>query len=425
MMMILAEVVFLTRFLGVVAGEQPVRVKVDPDVRQVQIQRDGKTVATLHRPPWGATVDFGPELEPHELTAVGLNAHGEEVGRDTQIINLARPLAEVGILLDRDPDGALTARVQWGHVLGASPHSTVMKLDREVISRATSGAPVRLPINDRGEGVHVVSVEIEFTDGVHAQKEIVFGGLFSEQMPAELTPVAVRQRSEDPKLTACFTTHGKSVAPTAVERGTATAYFVINGTAGKARRSLLTKNDSAFALPDADFRLVAPVPTTMKSRDSSQTEIFGSQVVPGQRGTRRLLIRGGRTPSGEARIADAVAAAALRALSGERRRAVVLVFGERAAADRSEHGGANVRRYLARIGVPLRVWSLTGPNPALEKEWGPIQDVSTAEGLIAATRELRTDLDSQRIVWLPLPPLDAFRVDSSASCGFEPLAQMD
>ena len=63
--MFLAEVIFLTRFLGLVAGEQPVRLKVDSDVRQVQIRRDGQTIATLHGPRWGAKIDFGNELTPH------------------------------------------------------------------------------------------------------------------------------------------------------------------------------------------------------------------------------------------------------------------------------------------------------------------------------------------------------------------------
>ena len=120
-----------------------------------------------------------------------------------------------------------------------------------------------------------------------------------------------------------------------------------------------------------------------------------------------------------------MATAALSALTGERRRVVVLVVGQGAMADKSEHSGASVRRYLARIGVPLRVWSLTGPNEALVKEWGAVQDVSTMNGLVAATAELRSELETQRIAWLPLPPLDAFRVASSASCSYEPLAHFD
>jgi hypothetical protein len=425
-MLILAEVVFLTRFLGLVAGEQPVRLKVDPDVRQVEIRRDGQTIATLRGPRWGAKVDFGDELEPHELSAVGLNAEGEEVGRDTQIINLARPLAEVGILLERNPGGALTARLQWGHVLGQSPVSAIMKYDQQVVSRNTSGSTVVLPASDPEE-VHVVSAEMEFADGVRAQKEVVFGGMFSEQMPAELTAVAVRQRGKAAQPSPCFTTSGRTIAPTAVERGVGTAYFVFNGSVGSARRELASTRqpESKFALRDAEFRVVFPTARKVQTSGDSETAIFTSQPAPGDRGTRKLLLREGKKPGKGPRVADAVATAALSALTGGRRRVVVLVVGQDAVKDQSEHSGASVRRYLARIGVPFRVWSLAGPNEALAKEWGPVQDVSTMNGLVAATAELQDDLETQRIAWLPLPPLEAFRVASSASCSYEPLAHFD
>jgi hypothetical protein len=426
-MMILAEVVFLTRFLGLVAGEQPVRLKVDPDVRQVEIRRDGATIATLRGPRWGATIDFGKELTPHELSAVGLNAQGEEVGRDTQIVNLARPLAEIGILLERNPAGALTARLQWGHVLGQSPVSAILKYDQSVVSRSTSGSAVLLPASVDRDAVHVVSAEMEFADGVRAQKEVVFGGMFSEQMPAELTAVAVRQRGERTEPAPCFTTRGKAVAPTAVERGNGTAYFVFNGAVGSARRELASTRqpESKFTLPDAELRIVAPVPQRVKTSGDSETEIFPSFPASGDRGTRKLLLREGKRPGGQAQVADAVATAALRALTGERRRVIVVVVGQNAAPDKSAHSGASVRRYLERIGVPLRIWSLTGPNEALAKEWGSVQDVSTMDGLVAATAELRRELETQRIAWLPLAPLDAFRVASSASCSYEPLAHID
>lgn len=425
--MFLAEVIFLTRFLGLVAGEQPVRLKVDPDVRQVEIRRDGQTIATLRGPRWGAKIDFGNELTPHELAAVGLNAEGEEVGRDTQIVNLARPLAEVGILLERNPGGNLTARLQWGHVLGASPVSAIMKYDQRVVSRNTSGSAVLLPASPDKEAVHVVSAEMEFADGVRAQKEVVFGGVFSEEMPAELTAVAVRQRGAAAQASSCFTAGGRSVAPTAVERGIGTAYFVFNGAVGNARRELASTKqpESKFALTDAEFRVVTPTVRKIQTGADSETAVFSSAPVPGDRGTRKLLLREGKRPGMDPHIADAVATAALSALSGERRRVVVLVVGQGAMADKSEHSGASVRRYLARIGVPLRVWSLTGPSDALVKVWGPVQDVSTMNGLVAATAELRSELETQRIAWLPLPPLDAFRVASSASCSYEPLAHFD
>lgn len=86
------------------------------------------------------------------------------------------------------------------------------------------------------------------------------------------------------------------------------------------------------------------------------------------------------------------------------------------------HSPAVIRRYLERIGVPLRVWSLTGPRPDLAATWGEARDVSTSAALLAATEDLRKELESQRVAWLPVAPLDAFRVVTSADCAYAPLA---
>ena len=109
-------------------------------------------------------------------------------------------------------------------------------------------------------------------------------------------------------------------------------------------------------------------------------------------------------------------------LRGGQRRVIVVVLGDAPARDRSLHSPAVIRRYLERVGVPLRVWSLTGPRPDLVDTWGEVRDVSTAAGLLAATDDLRRELDSQRVAWMPVAPLDAFRVIANADCAYEPLA---
>jgi hypothetical protein len=86
------------------------------------------------------------------------------------------------------------------------------------------------------------------------------------------------------------------------------------------------------------------------------------------------------------------------------------------------HSPAVVRRYLQRIGVPLRVWSLTGPRPDLAESWGEVRDVSTQAGLLTATVEVRNDLESQRVAWLPVQALDAFHIIATEDCAYAPLA---
>src|SRR5215212_644842 len=110
---------------------------------------------------------------------------------------------------------------------------------------------------------------------------------------------------------------------------------------------------------------------------------------------------------GPQRLADAVAVAGVQALGGAKRRAVVLVLGDE--PDESRHAPDVVRRYLQRIGVPLRVWSLVGVRPSMKVTWGEVLDVSNPDRLRIATEDLRKLLNEQRIAWLPLEPMDALR----------------
>jgi hypothetical protein len=421
--MFLAEIVFASRILGLVAGDQQIQIQVDPSVRSVEVRRDGERVTSLNGPPWLAKVNFGTELTPHELTVIGRDAEGNELGRDTQPVNVARPAAELGVLLDRDPQGKMIAKIRWGHFAHELPKDVVVKLDGRQIRKERIAATASLGAVDASK-IHVLSVEVTFRDGVKSRREVVFGGGFSEQMPAELTPVAVRQQKETTnKRASCFRTAAGALPDATIEHGDATVFFVINGSRLLAMRNEPTQaqGDALFAMPKVNFERVNPAPQRIR-QENGVTEIFDFRSSEGVRGTRRM-VNSARQPVGIARIADAVGAAALRALRGGQRRAIVVMIGDGALPDRGVHTPATIRRYLRRVGVPLRVWSLTGPRPDLAETWGEVIDVSTEAGLLAATRDLRNELDSQRVAWLPVAPLDAFRVMASEDCAFAPLAE--
>lgn len=420
--MLLAEIIFASRILGLVAGAQQIDIQADAEVRSVEVRRDGESVALLRAAPWSTRINFGPELAPHELTVVAFDAEGREIGRDTQAVNVARPQAELGVLLDRDAAGNITATVRWSHFTHRDPTSLIVKLDGRVISKGRAVSVIPLGIVDAA-AIHVLGVDARFPDRVQSRKEIVFGGGFSEQMPAELTPVGVRQRTKTPDgVATCFRVGGASLPATTIEKGDGTALFILNGGFGLARRIDLPEHrgQDLFTLHDAEIQIVNPVPQLMQ-RTGGQTSIFDTRPVDGANGTRRLLMRA-QTPRGTVRIADAVAAPALRLLRGGHRRVIVVVLGDSPAKDQSAHSPGIVRRYVERVGVPLRVWSLTGPRPDLVNTWGPVSDVSSSTALLKATEDLRQELDSQRIAWLPVQPLDAYRVIANADCAYTPLA---
>ena len=124
------ELAFLTLFLGLVSGVQPVAVSVVGDVARLELSLDGKTFTTLQQPPWRATVDFGPQLLPHTLSARALDAAGKELTRTVQWINLPRPAAEVELQLERDPTGVpRAARLVWQNLTGEAPQKITVSLD--------------------------------------------------------------------------------------------------------------------------------------------------------------------------------------------------------------------------------------------------------------------------------------------------------
>ncbi len=133
-----------------------------------------------------------------------------------------------------------------------------------------------------------------------------------------------------------------------------------------------------------------------------------------------LGFRFGRRREEPRQVADAVAVAGAETLLPARRRAVVLVLSNK--ADHSMYKPVTVLRYLAAVGVPLFVWSLTGPRPDLAGAWGEVEDVSQQDRLREAVVKLRRVIDEQAIVWVPADPLTALRVKAKESCAVEVLA---
>ena len=423
--MLLAEIVFVSRILGLAAGQQHVDVQVDSDVRRVEVLRNGERVAVMHQAPWKTMIDLGPELVPQELAVVAFDAEGRERGRDSQILNVAHPPAELGILLDRDASDRVTAKIAWSHFAHDDPKNVEVKLDGKVVGKGQAKKHFPLGVVDPS-AIHVLGVEATFPEGVRSRREIVFGGGYSEQLPAELTPVAVRQRKNVPKGPAtCFRSGNAAIPRAVIEEGPGSALFILNGRRPKApyeKPEHRTEN-LLFRIPNAEIRIVHPVAKKVEHARGA-TRLFDSNVIAGINGTQRLMTAA-RTPYGIARIGDAVGSAALRALHGGQRRVVVVVFGQDPAVDHSLHSPQVIRRYLERVGVPLRVWSLTGPRPDLADTWGEVRDVSTTAGLLAATEDLRQELVSQRLAWLPVAPLEAFRVRATADCAYQPLTRSD
>ncbi|HJQ38304.1 MAG TPA: hypothetical protein VKB93_14300 [Thermoanaerobaculia bacterium] len=396
----LLELVFTTRLLGLVSGDQGIEVRVEKNVRAVDIMVDGERVAKLD-PPYRVVLNFGSGIVPHELTSVAYDEHGNEVGRDTQLVNLARRRAEANIELNRDPrNGRLRANVRWEHIVAERPRRIELKLDGKLIA---SEATAYLPPLPTDYALHLLEAKVEWSAGTTATKELVFGGRYSEEQPAELTGIIAKETSE------CFQSGERVVHAAAIEKPDAIVYFVRSGDAGVARRKLRNLEDVPLALNGMKLTYIWPAPQLYRvGPRRANVDLFdGSNIVPGDTGTGRLLTQFAGPDTGSDRFADAVAVAAVQALAGAKRRAVVLVLG--GERDDSQHTAGAVRRYLERIGVPLRVWSLIGVTPQMTTQWGDVRDISNPELLRDATEELQALIDEQRIAWLALQPMAALK----------------
>ena len=431
----MVQIAFVTLFLGLTLGPQPIELTVGGPAVVVELLLDGKPAGRLQGPPWTGQIDFGPRLEPHELVARALDSQGQEIGRAQQWVNLPRSPAEVEVLLERGASaegGRVTAaRIKWQSLTGESPTGYAVEFDGQRLTADTTGR-VQLPSYDP-ETSHVLSVELRFPKALIARKDLAFGGRGSAEISMELTGVPVRLRKGKrlppaDRLQGWFLANGQPLAVAAAEEGPAQLLVVRDSKAGEPLaklgrpRSRVARTEVERALadpqlarfqmslgPEDEIRLVWPTATsyggTPAAGPGARADLFDITREYAARDGGLLWILSRTLPPAEApsqRLADAVAVAGLRALDGHRRRAVLLVLaGE--PADSSQSDPALVRHYLETIRVPLIVWSVVEPGDKLPPglaAWGEVQDASSLNKLKKAFANLEDDLESQVLIWV-------------------------
>lgn len=431
-------IAFETLLLGIIFGRVPITVMVAPRVTTVEFRLDGTPIGTLAGPPWVIEHDFGRSPMPHELTVIGTDATGREVGRATQWVNFGRQRAAVSALLERDPmtRQPVAATVAWNVVTADKPLSARATLDGALLP-VTDPSRIVLPNVDSAQP-HLLSVEVTFPDGFQARTDIAFGGDIVDTAESELTAVAValppNQRSLEARdLQGVFSVDGLPMQPVAVEKGRAEVVLVMDrGVQNEILFHRLPRgwSDAGWSTTDRfwgdddRFFAVDTVPETRRDAAGGTRTLFPHSAP--RRLSRidefRLLFAISSTfqsgPPGEQAIPAAVAAAGAEVAAGNHRRAVVVLLAELPAVERVARSAnsppvaptktddrnmfdiAAVKAYLAALDVPLFVWSLTGSTPGpLTAAWGPVESVSTSRSLRAATKTLEAQLASQRIVW--------------------------
>jgi hypothetical protein len=428
----MTTIAFLSLFFGLIRGSYPVELAVTGPARRVELLVDGKSVQTLQAPPWKAEVDFGKDLQPHEIVARALDARGNEIARAQEWANLPHSLAKVDIVLEGAKLGPpKVARIVWTDLKGEQPAARLLTFDGVPVTLDAAGRAT-LPPHDL-KSIHVLAAEVDFPSGRSARKEIAFGGEYGTEVSTELTavPVRVRRGKLPPagKLGGWLTSGGRPLSVAAVEEGPAQVYVVRSPGVPTALWALANptqdleqaesdrrKNEKALQ-STAEFwssltlgrkdaaRMVFPFSEQFEGSDEGElTDLFtiSKDLNPQDRSFPMLLITArGPVPTGGARLrfADAVAVAGLEATTENRRRAVLLVLTPE-GKDQSRYDPEVVRRYLATLRVPLFVWCVGDPKPgsAAAASWGKVEIIRQAKELSRAVAVLREALDAQRIV---------------------------
>jgi hypothetical protein len=421
----MVQIAFLTLFLGLAAGPQPVELAVRAPAGQpvaaVEILLDGTPAARLAGPPWRAQLDFGADLLPHELVARALDAQGGELARVRQWINLPRSPAEVEVVVEAGTAGAgRTARLSWQSLDGREPESVTVTFDGRPLALGKDRR-VTLPTVDLGVA-HVLSVEVRFSAALVARRDLVVGGGGGE-VSTELTavPLLAGRGRLPPVGELRLTAAGRPLTVAAVEEGAAQLVVVRDlgtreafhrlGSLGRRLKDPTgrTRSDPDYLRHDLTLgredrvRLLWPSARRVEGA-GLPAELFDASrdFTARDGGLYWILTRvshPGEQTAGQ-RFADAVAVAGLQTLAGNGPRAVLLVLGK-GGEDASRLTPAQVRRYLAAVRVPLYVWSLVPPrSSASAQAWGGATDVSTLAGLRSAVARLQRDLAGQHIVWV-------------------------
>jgi len=373
-------------------------------------------------------VDLGRELAPHELVARAFDSDGHELARARQWLNVPRPPAEVSLLLERNSEGrGVAVRLAWQSLLGTSPLRIAVTFDGKPLD-VRNPSRIRLP-EFTPESIHLISAEVEFSPAVVSRAGLVLGAGSESEASSELTGVPIRLSSAtslppSSSIQGWFRKGTEPLHVVALEKGTALVLVVRDtdhtealAKLGKSGRTIFVLGEGGSLprydpdatrfenrLDDAD-RIRFLWPRANRAAGSEMpTELFdASRDFAGNFAGIHWLLTHVSHPSpkgsGE-RFADAVAIAGLQASAGYTRRAVVLVLGQQ-TDDASRYPTNLVRSYLAKIRVPLFVWSLA-PRTAdrVSEAWGETQDVSSYPKLRVAFDQLRRELDSQQMVWL-------------------------
>ncbi|MFQ5524835.1 MAG: hypothetical protein ACE5GX_01105 [Thermoanaerobaculia bacterium] len=424
---------FASLLLGLTLGVQGIEILAEDEIVSVEVFLDGASQGRLTDRPYLIECDFGEELAPHELVAVGYDGEGKPLARAVQWINLPRQPAEITAIFEQGsgPSTGLVARLRWAALAETeAPVARAWFDGAELV--VENPESIVLPSHDP-EQLHFFRAELTFPGRVVSSFEATLGGTYAENVRTELTAVLLRLgRRKEPsiaELQGALTKAGVALDVVAVDKPPAQIVVVRDraldeefamlesqrsfGTAlmgrlgslspvGPSYSNAATRVDRIMAKHMSDWRLefLWPVPERRLGSAGREFDLFSHspELGPDDGSLYAFLTRIDFPAhlTGPQRLADSLAVAGLSAAALGGRRTAVLILG-READDASGLSVDLVRRYLGQIQVPLEVWTTAKKGVT---SWGKADRILPRARLDSEWRSLLEDLSRQRITWV-------------------------
>lgn len=395
--------------LGLLTGTVDIDVQFAPGAdtvpHSVVVYLDGAPAAQIGTAPWKTWIELGDELTPRELVVVSRDAHGREIDRVTRWLNLYEPPEAATNL--KTPVMVLLDDASYGGGRGPSGLESWIEIDgepAEVLEITYPEAELWIVRDPKVQNDIKRAASIAFAAELGLEDAV---GFF-EGDALSRGPDAARQALASEARFARIDDHRLSRA-------------------WEDWRTLLPLEDGT------DLHFVSPWGAPVSQIEVPRQIFSTSQPMDAHSSGVPFNLFNARPLGRWFRLADAVAMAGLQSTARARRRAVVLMVDDSNAAghdaadrttgtpDQSLYDATTVRRYLAELGIPLRVWTFGNPKDAKSgggqaSVWGPARSASPADdadgqqaqgpgfGLLgdlsAAHAELAQTLQRQRIVWI-------------------------
>ena len=417
-----SDLTILTYPIGLVVGEQPIDVDLGASSEPAVLYLDGEKVCVLRTDSPHCTVDMGEAPHVHLLELIRRNGAGHVVAYASRWVNRPGQEAELAIqLVPRNPQGICGGRALWSHPTKRDPVLLEVTENGRQLLLGTDKRSFQFPCPDP-EMPHVVAASAIFPDGSRAEAVTLSGG-FGGHAESGLTAVPLVAANAD--RSACENLAAE-LGPSVKPAGDAgfEVVFVLDPTAGY--RTLMATGWSRGMMPNITSTtkhfdtLVQSGSKGSESKAKNSWKRADASLIDADKmwfvipdadlhrangfaqGTMNWLPMlfhfGSRKIEGKPRFADAVAVSGLVAAAGPRRRAVVVILGNKADRDGSQFTAEEARAYLAEVGVPLYVLR----NGKLKDDgWPKGLPIHNMEAMAAALEVLRRALNGQCVMWFP------------------------